>query len=63
MYHQITECQADIHTPWDIARHVGLVAKDFDSIKRLDIERDIGKYSILLHNPLFFSVKHGKLQP
>jgi len=28
----------------DIARHVGLVAKDFDSIKRLDIERGIGKY-------------------
>jgi hypothetical protein len=44
VYHQVTECQADIHTPWDIARHVGLVAKDFDSIKRIDIERGIGKY-------------------
>jgi hypothetical protein len=44
VYHQITECQADIRTPWDIARHVGLVAKDFDSIKRIDIERGIGKY-------------------
>jgi hypothetical protein len=44
VYHQIAECQKDIQNPWDIACHVGLVAKDFDSIKRMDIERGIGKY-------------------
>jgi hypothetical protein len=48
VYHQITECSAEIKTPWDIAQHVGLVAKDFDSIKRLDIERGIGKYLQLI---------------
>jgi hypothetical protein len=48
VYHQITECQKDIKGPWDIARHVGLVAKDFDSLKRLDIERAIGKYLNLI---------------
>jgi hypothetical protein len=44
IYHQIAECANEIKTPWDIAMHVGLVSKDFDSIKRLDIERGIGKY-------------------
>jgi len=48
VYHQITECAGDIRSPWDIARHVGLVAKDFDSIKRLDIERGVGKYLNLI---------------
>lgn len=44
IYHQVTECSDQIHTPWDFATHVGLVAKDLDSIKRLDIERGIGRY-------------------
>lgn len=44
VYHQITECQDKIKTPWDIARHVGLVAKDLDSIKRLAVERAAGQY-------------------
>jgi hypothetical protein len=44
IYHQIAECCDDIKSPWDVARHVGLVAKDFDALKRLKIERAIGKY-------------------
>jgi predicted acetyltransferase len=44
LYHQITECEDKIHTPYDLAVHAGLVAKDLDSLKRLDIERAAGKY-------------------
>jgi len=34
----------DISTKLDLARHVALVAKDFDSLKRLALERAAGKY-------------------
>jgi hypothetical protein len=44
VYHEIRECEADISTPLDMARHVGLVAKDLDSLKRIVVERGIGKY-------------------
>lgn len=44
IYHQVSECIDSILTPWDLAVHVGLVAKDFDAIKRLQIEKAIGVY-------------------
>ncbi len=44
IYQQVTECHDDIRNPWDFATHVGLVAKDLDSIRRLDVERGIGRY-------------------
>jgi len=48
IYHQISECAEDIITPWDLARHVGLVAKDFEILKQLQIEKAIGIYLNLL---------------
>jgi hypothetical protein len=44
IYHQVSECIDSILTPWDLAIHVGLVAKDFDALKRLQIEKAIGIY-------------------
>lgn len=44
IYQQAKECEKEIENPFDFARHVCLVAKDFDSEKRLDIERAAGKY-------------------
>lgn len=44
VYHEVQECEADISSPLDMARHVGLVAKDLDSLKRILVERGIGKY-------------------
>jgi hypothetical protein len=49
VFHQISECEKQITNPWELARHVGLVAKDFDAMKRLDIERAIGKYLGLIY--------------
>jgi len=44
VYHQVTECISEIKTSWDLARNVSLVAKDYDSLKRLNIERAVGNY-------------------
>jgi hypothetical protein len=44
IYHQISECIEDISSPWDLAMHVGLVAKDFEILKRVQIEKAIGIY-------------------
>jgi len=44
LYHEVVECGNDITTPLDFARHMCLVAKDFDPMKRLDIERAAGLY-------------------
>jgi hypothetical protein len=44
IYHQISECIEEITSPWDLATHVGLVAKDFDFLKRVQIEKAIGTY-------------------
>jgi hypothetical protein len=44
IYHQVSECIESIKNPWDLAMHVGLVAKDFEALKRLQIERAIGSY-------------------
>jgi hypothetical protein len=44
VYHQVTECISEIKTAWDLARNVSLVAKDYDSLKRLNIERATGNY-------------------
>ncbi len=44
IYHQVSECLDDVKNPWDLARHVGLVAKDFDALKRIQIERAVGTY-------------------
>lgn len=38
------EQAGDIDTKLDLARHVALVAKDFDSLKRLALERAAGRY-------------------
>jgi len=44
IYHQVSECLDDVKNPWDLARHIGLVAKDFDALKRIQIERAVGTY-------------------
>jgi hypothetical protein len=44
IYHQVSECFEEIKSPWDLAMHVGLVAKDFDAVTRLKIEKAIGVY-------------------
>lgn len=44
IYHEVSECLEEIRTPWDLATHVGLVAKDFESSKRIKIERAAGSY-------------------
>lgn len=44
IYHEVSECLEEIQTPWDLATHVGLVAKDFESSKRIKIERAAGSY-------------------
>jgi len=44
IYHQVSECIDDIKSPWDLAMHVGLVAKDFEALKRVQIEKAIGTY-------------------
>lgn len=48
IYQQMAACEDDITSPLDFARHVSLVAKDFDSIKRLEIERAAGTYLNLI---------------
>ena len=44
IFHEVSECEDDISNPWDFARHACLIAKDFDTKKRLGIERAAGKY-------------------
>lgn len=44
IYHQVSECIDEIQTPWDLAIHAGLVAKDFEILKRVQIEKAIGVY-------------------
>lgn len=44
IYHQVSECIDEITTPWDLATHAGLVAKDFEILKRVQIEKAIGVY-------------------
>lgn len=44
IYHEVSECLDDIQTPWDLAIHVGLVAKDFEILKRVQIEKAVGVY-------------------
>jgi hypothetical protein len=44
LFHEACECAEDMSTVWDFARHMSLIAKDFDWKSRLDIERASGKY-------------------
>jgi hypothetical protein len=44
LYHEVAEASDDMTTPWDFARHMGLIAKDFDILMRTKIERSIGTY-------------------
>lgn len=44
VYHEVSETADDMRTPWDFARHMGLIAKDFDILARTQIERSIGTY-------------------
>lgn len=44
IFHQVSECIESIKSPWDLAAHAGLVAKDFDVLKRIKIEKAIGNY-------------------
>jgi hypothetical protein len=43
VFHEVTQA-TDIVTRLDLARHVSLVAKDFDSLKGLALERAAGRY-------------------
>jgi len=44
LFHEACECGEDMLTTWDFARHMSLIAKDFDWKKRLDIERASGRF-------------------
>jgi hypothetical protein len=44
LFHEACECGDDMRTSWDFARHMSLIAKDFDWKKRIEIERAAGKY-------------------
>jgi len=44
LFHEACECQEDMGTVWDFARHMSLIAKDFDWKKRLIIEKASGRY-------------------
>lgn len=44
LYQEVAEHEDDMRTPWDFARHMALIAKDFDPEKRIDVERIAGKY-------------------
>jgi hypothetical protein len=41
---EASECGDDMRTSWDFARHVSLIAKNFDTAKRIQVERLAGKY-------------------
>ena len=44
IFHEVSESEESITNPWDFARHACLIAKDYDTVKRLGIERAAGKY-------------------
>jgi hypothetical protein len=44
LFHEASAQEDDMRTSWDFARHMCLIAKDFDSQKRLRIERAAGYY-------------------
>lgn len=44
LFHEASAQEDDMRTSWDFARHMCLIAKDFNSQKRLDIERMAGYY-------------------
>jgi len=44
LFKEVAGCGDDMGTRLDFARHVGLIAKDFDVLKRIDIEKAAGKY-------------------
>lgn len=44
LFHEASAQEDDMRTSWDFARHISLIAKDFDSQKRLIIERAAGHY-------------------
>ena len=48
LFHEVSGCAEDMKTRWDFARHMSLIAKDFDSLKRLQIEKASGQYLNLM---------------
>jgi hypothetical protein len=48
LYHEASKCGEDMSTKLDFARHMSLIAKDFDFLKRLIIERAAGEYLNLM---------------
>lgn len=44
LFHEASAQEEDMRTSWDFARHMCLIAKDFDAQKRLVIERAAGHY-------------------
>lgn len=50
LFHEVSSCAEDMSTKLDFARHISLIAKDFDFMKRLSIERAAGEYLNLMFN-------------
>ena len=48
LFHEASKCGDDMKTRWEFARHMSLIAKDFDSLKRLQIEKASGQYLNLM---------------
>lgn len=44
IYHEAVQAEDKIKSPYDFAKHMCLVAKDFDCMKRIKIERAAGTY-------------------
>lgn len=44
LFHEASAQEEDMRTSWDFARHMALIAKDFDAQKRLAVERTAGYY-------------------
>jgi hypothetical protein len=43
LYHEVAECSEDMTSTYDFARHISLIAKDSESLKRLEQEKIAGK--------------------
>jgi len=44
IFHEVSECEDDMRTTWDFARHIAMIAKGLDTTKRIKLEKVAGKY-------------------
>lgn len=44
LFHEASTNEDNMNTSFDFAKHMSLIAKDFDALKRLEVERASGRY-------------------